>query len=125
MSIHDFLILAFLFQLKHFVCDFLLQGPYMFMNKGTYGHPGGILHSAVQVLGTVVILALFGVTFWPTLLLSLLEGVIHYHIDWVKMNINTRFGLNPNKSQFWYLLGADQLLHQATYLILIGSVSLI
>ena len=31
---------------KHMVADFYLQTPYQYLNKGTYGHPGGFLHSA-------------------------------------------------------------------------------
>lgn len=31
---------------KHFIVDFPLQAfPYQYQNKGTYGHPGGLLHS--------------------------------------------------------------------------------
>lgn len=41
------LLILFLFT-KHFIIDFLLQGQYQWKNKGTYGHPGGLLHSALH-----------------------------------------------------------------------------
>ena len=31
---------------KHALADFYLQTPYQYLNKGTYGHPGGLLHAA-------------------------------------------------------------------------------
>ena len=33
---------------KHAVADFYLQTPYQFLNKGTYGHPGGFLHAGIH-----------------------------------------------------------------------------
>ncbi len=40
---------------KHFVCDFPLQAfPFMYRNKGTYGHPGGLLHAYIHFLGSLV-----------------------------------------------------------------------
>ena len=71
-------------QIKHFVFDYPLQTLYMLRNKGTYGHPGGILHSGLHALGTIV--AFFVMT--PTLLLGVAimigEFVVHYHVDWSK-----------------------------------------
>ena len=32
-------------QIKHFICDYPLQTAYQLRNKGTYGHPGGIIHA--------------------------------------------------------------------------------
>lgn len=105
------------FQIKHFICDFPLQGPFQYKNKGTYGHPGGLLHSIIHALGTLPICLLFN---FP-LYLVLLDAVIHYHIDWAKMNINKHYNLLPNNSEyFWWLLGLDQFLHQLTYILIIA-----
>lgn len=109
-------ILLLLF-IKHFVCDFPLQVPYMYLNKGTYGHRGGIDHALVHGLGTWGILVPFGFTGF---FLGLFDAVIHYHIDWTKMNINSYFDLKPDNSEyFWWLLGADQLAHALTYFFLV------
>jgi hypothetical protein len=112
------LTVLFLLQLKHFICDFPLQSfPYMYENKGTYGHPGGLLHSAVHFVGSLIALV-------PTLGFSfflagvvLAEFVAHYHIDWWKMRTNKKTGWGPHTSEyFWWLLGFDQLLHQLCYI---------
>jgi hypothetical protein len=110
------LILTLLF-VKHFVVDFPLQAhPYQYKNKGTYGHPGGILHSGLHTVGT------FLVVYWFTvpaiaILLALADGLVHYHIDWAKMNLNKKLGYGPTThEEFWVLLGLDQLLHALTYI---------
>lgn len=116
--------LLILLQVKHFVCDFPLQGPYQYLNKGTYGHPGGLLHALIHGIGTAVVFLIFyGTIAYNTEAMSVLlaviwvEMVIHYHIDWVKMNLNKTLGWGPTThEQFWWLLGLDQLLHQLTYL---------
>jgi hypothetical protein len=44
---------------KHAVADFYLQTPYQYLNKGKYGHPGGIIHAGIHVaLTPLVCLAL-------------------------------------------------------------------
>lgn len=112
------------FQWKHFVCDFPLQkDPYMFKNKGTYGHPGGIAHSLIHAVGTMYVLMAFfpllSYTIW--LSLSVLDFIIHYHIDLCKTKINDHYGWKAeSSSEFWILLGVDQLLHQLTYLAIIA-----
>jgi hypothetical protein len=114
-----FAILALL--IKHFICDFPLQNLCQIQKKGIYGNPYGLLHAAIHMTGTLF--ALF--FFFPmqiVLLCSAIDGVLHYHIDWAKSNINRHFNLNMEDSRsfwFWTLFGFDQLLHQATYVLLL------
>lgn len=115
------LFLMTLFIVKHFVFDFIYQPPYQWMNKGTYGHPGGILHAGQHGLSSLVIL-LFFTNPWTAVALALFEFILHYHIDWAKMNFNRKMGWKADKnSQFWVLLGADQLLHYLTYVLLVAG----
>lgn len=107
---------------KHFVCDFPLQVfPYMYKNKGTYGHEGGLLHAGIHGLGTLWAVYLSGVPVLPyCILLPALDMVLHYHIDWAKMNLNAIYGWTPTTSEeFWVLLGFDQYLHALTYFFLV------
>ncbi len=105
---------------KHFICDFLLQTKYQYSNKGTYGHPGGLLHVIICMFGTWVVLYYVLGMFLLALPIIALEGIIHYHIDWAKMNLNTYLKLSPtNSEQFWWLLGFDQFLHYMTYVAIV------
>ena len=101
-------------QVKHFIIYFPLQTRYQWANKGTYGHPGGVLHAGLHAVGTYLCVALVAghtIAFG----LALIDWLVHYHIDWAKMRLNARLGLTPADSRFWVLLGLDQLLHQLTY----------
>lgn len=123
------LVLVFLFMTKHFVADFLLQPAFMHQNKGTYGHFGGIVHAGIHSLFTAFVLLVF--MFFEVVEISattinvivLAEFVVHYHIDWAKMNINKRMGWGANThAEFWYLTGFDQYLHMLTYVVIIAAV---
>lgn len=107
------IILTLLF-LKHFICDFLYQPKWMWENKGTLFHYGGVMHSLFHAILTVNILVLLDPKFaW----LAIVEFFIHYIIDYCKMNINKKFSWTATThNEFWVLLGVDQLLHSLTYI---------
>jgi hypothetical protein len=52
--------------------------------------------------------------------MAALDAVIHYHVDWAKSAVNRVTGWTADRPQFWWLLGADQLLHHITYCIIVG-----
>lgn len=110
-------------QIKHFIADFLLQSPYQFLNKGKYGHPGGFLHAGIHALGTIP--AFFVLT--PSLRLGaaivVCEFVVHYHIDWLKESTVKRQQWAFPQAEFWWTFGADQALHQLTYLVIAGVLA--
>lgn len=110
-------------QAKHFVADFVLQSPYQFLNKGKYGHPGGLLHAGIHALGST--LAFFVLA--PSWLLGgaivIGEFVAHYHIDWMKeRTTRVRQWVFP-QAEFWWAFGADQAFHQATYAVIAGLLA--
>ena len=113
-------------EVKHFICDYPLQSLYQLQNKGTYGHPGGILHSGLQALFTLPAFLLVTPTLWLGTAIIVGEFLIHYHCDWLKSQINDRYNLQPNQREFWWAIGADQLVHHLTYVvvaaILVGIV---
>ncbi len=118
---NEILVLVLLLFTKHFVVDFPLQHHYQYSNKGTYGHPGGILHAVLHGVGTYLCFVWFAPM--AAVYLALIDSVVHYHIDWAKMNLNSRFGWGPQThEQFWWLLGFDQYLHAVTYVALINLV---
>lgn len=107
-------------QAKHFLFDFVFQSDWQVRNKGLYGHPGGLVHSGMHALGTLVVMGLatlFGtITMVAALALAAADFLIHYHIDWVKSKLSQRLQLTPDRQGFWIALGADQAAHQLTNL---------
>lgn len=112
-----FITLLTLFVIKHFIADFLLQFNYMIEEKGRYLATGGIQHSAIHGILTYFILLYFTNPYTSTML-AMLDFVIHYHIDWAKMNLSQ--GLTTDNHKFWIWLGFDQMLHYLTYILIIG-----
>lgn len=118
---NEILLLVLLLFTKHFVVDFPLQHRYQYSNKGTYGHPGGILHAVLHGVGTYLCFVWYAPL--AAVYLALIDTVVHYHIDWAKMNLNSKLGYGPTThEQFWWLLGFDQWLHAVTYVVLISLV---
>lgn len=106
---------------KHAVADFFLQSSYQYMNKGTYGHPGGLIHSGIHVaLTPLVYLVLAPGSLLLAGLLAIGEFVTHYHIDWLKERIVRGNGWAAQDSGFWYALGTDQFVHGLTYLLMVA-----
>ena len=114
-----FVTLLTLFVIKHFIADFVLQFNYMIEEKGRYLATGGVQHSAIHGILTYFILLYFTNPHTASML-ALLDFVIHYHIDWAKMNLSN--GLTTDNHKFWIWLGFDQMLHYLTYILIIGII---
>lgn len=116
------IILFTLLVVKHFIADFIFQTDTMVREKGTYGAKGGLHHAYVHGLLTAfVMLPLFGSIF-TVLKIGLVDAIVHYHIDWAKMNINRHYGYTPADPPFWFWLGVDQLMHYLTYIGIIAWI---
>jgi len=109
------LIVLLILEVKHFICDYPLQVPYQLKNKGTYGHPGGIVHAGIHAFGTALAFLVIPPTLAIGLAIMVGEFIIHYHIDWTKEQYMRRKALTQSDARFWYALGADQLAHHLTY----------
>ena len=115
------------FIVKHFVCDFpvQIQTPWMFLNKGTYGHLGGIAHVLIHLYASFMVLLAFSCVYAGNYLflgivgLLFIEGMVHYHMDWFKMWWGKRNGYMPNRPQFWFWFGIDQMVHYLTYIVMV------
>lgn len=110
------IVILALLLIKHFIWDFFYQPPYMWKNKGTMGHPGGLIHAGAHAFASFAIL-LWWAGFENALFVSICEFFIHYAMDFAKMNLNRDMGWACNThDQFWQLTGLDQLVHQLTYI---------
>src|SRR5580765_6922890 len=82
-----------LFEVKHFVCDFVLQTAYQYRNKGIYGHPAGFLHAGLHAAGSLPAVLIMTQTAWLAAAILAAEFAVHYHVDWLKEQINKRKAL--------------------------------
>ena len=122
--IESLLLMLVLLQVKHWYIDFVNQSMEEVVSKGIYGDSAGIDHSAKQGIGTMIaILCVTGMDYIAFAgVLAFVDFVMHYHIDWAKININKKKHYTVEHPQFWMWLGFDQLLHQLTYLFIIWMV---
>src|SRR5262245_55355978 len=121
MSQNIYLIVAAigLLETKHLVADFFLQSKEQLKFKGIYGHPVGILHSAIHVAGSCAVFLILPATLAVGASLIVVEFLLHYHIDWAKEQLGARLKLSISEKLYWSLFGIDQWLHHLTYLIYI------
>ncbi len=115
--------LLLLLMMKHFVVDFILQPPYMYLNKGKLLHPGGWLHAGLHALVSLIIFVFAGISFKITMVVIMIELLSHFFIDFTKTRINIKMGWHPRTPEFWYLLGLDQFLHYFIYWLMILIIS--
>ena len=110
-------VLLVLLQVKHWYIDFVNQTTDEISSKGIYGDAMGVNHSAKHGIGTMIAIALAVGTPYIAFaaILGFLDFVLHYHIDWAKMNYGNRDISTP---AFWNHLGLDQMAHQLTYLFI-------
>jgi hypothetical protein len=122
-SILSFAALALLMAFKHYVADFLLQTNWI--AQGKERDKGWLAPLAVHVLGHALLTLLIVLALAPTLWwLAPVEFVIHGAIDRGKTIIGNWGGWQPNQQKYWWLLGFDQFLHQATNLALAAAILL-
>ena len=114
------LLLLFLLQAKHCYADFVIQTYQQTVRKGIYRDPIGISHSVDHIWTTLVAMLIYTM-FFPLpasaiFFVAFVEGIVHYHIDWIKVH----FGIKDStKPAFWAQFGYDQLAHQVTYIWMI------
>lgn len=114
MEATDLLILIVIFQFKHFIADYLLQGKYML---GKFKEKGWELplfsHAVVHMLMTFVIV-LHYLPMKYAVALSIIDMGIHFVVDRVKVVRSAKYDSSKDK-EFWWWLGADQAAHHFTH----------
>jgi len=117
------LVALLILQFKHFIADFVLQTPYQFLNKGRYGHPGGAIHAGIHALGSTLAFLVIRPSLALGAAIVIGEFIAHYHIDWLKeRTVKVNQWVFP-QSEFWWTFGADQALHQVTYVVIVAALA--
>jgi Protein of unknown function (DUF3307) len=104
-----------IFQVKHYVADYLLQPGWVLKDKGDFRRPGGYVHAGVHALGSLPAFFVAGLGFMEIAAFAVAEFVIHFAIDHTKARLSRDSKSGPNTRAFWAMHGADQLMHQLTY----------
>jgi len=125
MGIIDLIVLILIFQVKHFLADYLLQGKYMLGKFKENGWELPLLaHSGVHMGLTYIILAHY-LPWQYALGLATADLCIHFLIDRVKVLASAKYDSKVDK-EFWWWLGADQMAHHVThYAIVFITFSLV
>lgn len=121
--------LLIIFQIKHWLCDYPLQTPFMlqkFQKKG-WVYPL-FCHTRVHAVFTLLISATFlnlysgmsvqdytRIAVW----MMFLDGVVHFIVDRVKAHPDLGGRWKTDNPKFWWALGTDQALHHLTHYIVI------
>ncbi|NDR59570.1 DUF3307 domain-containing protein [Aliiruegeria sabulilitoris] len=105
-------------QIKQLFADFYLQNGFMLSARSRYLHPGRALHCLVHILGTALVLLVFGIGPSALALILIGEFVVHYHIDWGKGRVLAERNLTSADAGYWHAIGVDQALHQASYIVI-------
>jgi hypothetical protein len=134
-------LLVALLAIKHGLADGPFQKAYQYLNKGKYGHPGGILHSSIHAGLTLIVvlgwMAMAGKVVIPLAIASaVFDFVAHYHFDWLKPNITKKYGwasmgkddtgrscLRIYSNNFFDAIMADQTAHWLGYAAIIFIVA--
>jgi Protein of unknown function (DUF3307) len=106
-------------QLKHIICDGPLQTVQMVRDKSVYAKPLGLLHAGIHVVGSFVVFVFAGLPFGLCFGLAALDGLIHYHADFIKENIVKFKKWGTIDGPFWWALTTDQAVHHMTYVLLV------
>ena len=116
----EILLLLLLLQIKHCYADFVVQTYAQTVHKGIYRDPIGISHTVDHIYTTLIVLLVFSLFKaldpFTMLFVALVEGVLHYHIDYIKVHYGSKDNRTP---KFWAQFGYDQLAHQITYVWMI------
>lgn len=113
-----FILLA-IFQIKHFLADYLLQNKYM-LNK--FKLDGWILplsaHAGIHALFTFSIITVI-ISLQLGIILALFDFVSHFIIDRIKASPNILGKFKPDQKAFWITLGLDQMAHHFVHYLII------
>jgi hypothetical protein len=123
MSVTTVLWALVAFEVKHFLCDFVLQSKFQVRTKKIYGHYGGLIHAGLHAVTSLPALVILSASPEALVAIPLFEFVLHYHIDWTKAQIDERTGWTIADNAYWMLFGLDQFFHQLTYAGFIAYLS--
>ena len=116
IEIQTVLALFALLQVKHTFADYFMQTQRMLSNRGVYAHFGRVQHVGVHAILTLLVVLFMGLPLSVAFALAAIDGILHFHIDWLKGRHSERTGEGPETKGYWRAFGIDQLAHQLSYI---------
>jgi len=120
----EIFLLLILFQIKHFVADYPLQGAYML---GKFKREGWVLplaaHCGVHAVFTFAIATAFA-DVKLAVVAAVIDFVLHFAMDRLKASPDMMGRFKPDNPKFWYALGFDQMVHHVTHYLIIAMIVL-
>jgi hypothetical protein len=115
-NVELFIALLIVYQVKHFIADFVLQNVWM-LQKSRPGWDFVLplsIHCGVHALITLCIAIFVNPAYWW---LALVDFVVHFTMDRIKAGPKYlgRFGDMRSKG-YWMSFGFDQMIHHLTHL---------
>ncbi len=113
--------LLVVFEIKHFVADYMLQTTYM-LGKGKKGNEWILplsAHCGVHALHTLVIVFIYTGSIYKALAATVFDFVTHFIMDRVKASPDMLGRFNPSQAEFWQSLGLDQGVHHIIHFLII------
>jgi len=116
----------FLLIIKHFVCDFALQGRFsQTHDKHLLTSHKGHLHATDHAVGTALVflfasswaLAQGQKIFTTIIVFAVLDYILHFLVDWLKNNFVLANNWEAESRSFWILTSIDQCMHTVCYLL--------
>lgn len=104
---------------KHVIADYFLQTGWMLAGRDVYLHIGRLAHAGMHAIGTGLVLGIAGTPVGLMAVLSLVDLVIHFHVDWAKARYSEHKGATPYEAAYWRAMGTDQAAHLFTYVGLV------
>lgn len=115
------IVILILFELKHFLCDWVFQTEYMAAGKcRLHGWLMPLLsHAGLHAVGTFAVMLIVSRSIRVAAFLAVFDLICHFTIDRIKSSPNM-FGTYKTQDRwFWILLGADQAAHHLTYFFIV------
>lgn len=123
-QVHLFIALLIVFQVKHFIADFLLQNVWM-LQKARPGWdfiPPLSIHCGVHMLMTLAIVLYVDPAAWW---LCFVDFVLHFTMDRIKAGPHYLGRWNDVRGKaFWVSFGFDQMVHHLTHMYIAWFISL-
>jgi hypothetical protein len=109
------LVLFSLLLIKHTIVDLALQYYLKGQQKLQWLNPKAHIHYAQHGIGTLIVTVPLTGDLLVSALVSLLDYLIHWHVDWAKHHWIARHGWSSADSGYWWAAAIDQALHYLTY----------